>query len=64
MLMVIDPMVDLGYFLMMFLQAAEYHRCGHLQNIGLLMGEAAHLLQHALYIASVFTPNKGHFIHI
>ena len=49
MLMVIDPMVDLGYFLMMFLQAAEYHRCGHLQNIGLLMGEAAHLLQHALY---------------
>ena len=44
-----DPMVDMGYFLIMFLQPAVYCGCGHLQNIGLLMGEAADLLQHALY---------------
>ena len=32
-----NPMVDVGYFLMMFLQPSQYQGCGHLQDISLLI---------------------------
>ena len=33
-----DPMVDVGYFLMMFIQPSQYQGCGHLQDLALLIG--------------------------
>ena len=35
-----DPMVDVGYFLMMFIQPSQYQECGHLQDLALLINES------------------------